>query len=82
MMVKASYVDEYETDDEVQQAPKDVDDGRGSSFAGRFREGRGEWFSGDTFDEMRDSVCKERTGEEAGDIGVPGHGGNFSRERR
>ena len=74
VVVEVSDVKEDESDDEVQEAPEDVDDRRGQSFAGRGGEGSWEWFSGDAFDEVRDGVHEERSGEEAGDVGVPGHG--------
>ncbi len=79
MVVEVSDVKKDESDDEIQEAPEDVNDGRGQSFTGRFCKGSGEWFSGDAFDEMRDGVCEERSGEEAGEVGVPGHGGILAR---
>jgi hypothetical protein len=79
VVVEVSEMEEDESDEEVQEAPQDIDDWRGQSFAGRFREGSGEWFSGDAFDEVRDGVREERSGEEGGDVGVPGHGWDFSK---
>ena len=79
MVVEVRDVEEDESDDEVEQAPERVDNGRGQSFAGRLGEGSGEWFSGDAFDEVGDGVREERSGKKCGEIGVPmhrwGHGG-------
>lgn len=79
VVVEMSEVEEDESDEEVQQAPQNIDDGRGQPSAGRLCEGRGEWFSGDAFDEVRDGVGEERSGEEGSEIGVPRHGWDFSK---
>lgn len=73
VVVKVSDVGEQDTDDDVQDAPEHIDDGRGQSAARRLGEGRGEGFSADAFDEVRDGVGEERSGEEACDVGVPKH---------
>lgn len=72
-VMKVSEVGEQDTDDDVQDAPEHIDDGRGESAARRFGEGRGEGFSADAFDEVRDGVCEEGSGKEACDVGVPKH---------
>lgn len=79
VVMKAADVEEDEADDEIQESPEGVDEGRGHSSAGRFGEGAGEWFSGDALDEVRYGVGEERSGEEGGEVGVPGHGGDFSK---
>jgi hypothetical protein len=66
--------DEDATDNQVQQSPEDVDGGRGESFAGWFGKRGGEAIAADAFDEVRDEVGEEHSGEEAGDVVVPGHG--------
>lgn len=80
-------------DEEVEDPLEDVGDRRGESFAGRFpprergpvhgdpgfREGSGERFSADAFDEVGQGIHEETSGEEAGDVGIPSHGGDFSK---
>lgn len=72
-------VEEDPCKSEVGERPQDIDDGRGQSFARRFRKGSGERFSADAFDEVGQGVHEETSGEEAGDVGIPAHGGDFSK---
>jgi broad specificity phosphatase PhoE len=71
--VDFSDLEEHVTDDEVDERPKDVDGRRGESFAGRFGEGRGKGITADSLDEVGDEVGKEHSGEETGNVVIPGH---------
>jgi hypothetical protein len=71
--VDFSDLEEHVTDDEIDERPEDVDGRGGESFAGRFGEGRGERVAGDAADEVGDGVGEEHSGEETGNVVIPGH---------
>lgn len=61
-------------DGQIEEGPESVDDRGGETFAGRLGERRWEAAAGDAVDKVRDNVGEKRSGEEAGEIGVPGPG--------